>query len=54
MLPWAPLHAVLHLPQIPNESFWEGSVTSSPNGGEGKEPVSEVLAVGWDDPSSLP
>lgn len=32
------LHAVLHLPQIPDDSFWADSVTSSPNG-EGKEPV---------------
>ena len=51
MLPWAALHAVLHLPQIPDDSFWEGSVTSSLNG-DVKEPL--FLKWGWDGPSSLP
>lgn len=48
------LHAVLHLPQIPDDSFWAGSVTSSPNG-EGKEPLFLKCSLwGWDGPSSLP
>lgn len=54
VLPWAALHAVLHLPQIPDDSFWEGSVTSSLNG-EGKEPLFLKCSLwGWDGSSSLP
>ena len=54
MLPWAALHAVLHLPQIPDDSFWEGSVTSSLNG-DVKEPLFLKCSLwGWDGPSSLP